>query len=196
MKKQNNIRIRAAVPQDAAEILKIYAYYVENTAITFEYTAPAVEEFAERIRSTLAKYPYIVAEAEGQILGYAYAGPFKQREAYNWSVETSIYMKKDSKGLGVGKKLYNILEEILKKQNVLNLYACIASPIEEDEYLSRESIDFHTYFGYQFIGEFHKCGYKFKRWYNMVWMEKMIGEHQKEQPAFINFNEDLLSGIV
>lgn len=170
--------IRTANVKDAEQLLKIYAYYVENTAITFEYEVPSLEEFEQRILKTLEKYPYLVMEKEGQILGYAYAGVFKDRAAYDWSAETTIYLKQDAIKCGLGRLLYEALENEMKKRGFLNLYACIGYPIEEDEYLTMNSAEFHAHLGYQTVGEFHKCGYKFGRWYNMIWMEKIIGEHQ------------------
>lgn len=175
--------IRMATPEDATELLGIYDYYVKETAITFEYETPSVEEFQGRIRKTLLKYPYLVLEADredGQgkeILGYAYAGTFKDRAAYQWSVEMSIYLNKDKRRAGLGRALYQELERRLKEQGILNLYACIGYPDEEDEHLTRDSVHFHEKMGYSMIGKFNKCGYKFGKWYSMVWMEKMIGEH-------------------
>ena len=81
------------------------------------------------------------------------------------------------------------MERILKLQNILNLNACIAYPEVEDEYLTKNSVEFHQHLGYELIGEFHKCGYKFNRWYNMVWMEKHIGEHSEEPLPVIPFRE-------
>lgn len=109
------VMIRLATPEDAAEILKIYAPYVENTAISFEYEVPSEEEFRGRVESTLKRYPYIVAEQEGHIIGYAYVSIFHERKAYDWAVETSIYVDKDYKRSGCGKLLYQALEKILKK---------------------------------------------------------------------------------
>ena len=173
-----NIVIRSASVNDAEALLKIYAYYVENTAITFEYDVPTLEEFKKRITNTLKKYPYLVVEKEGTILGYAYAGVFKDRAAYDWSAEVTIYLSHKATKCGIGRKLYEALETEMKKRGFLNLYACIGYPIEEDEYLTKNSAQFHTHLGYRFVGEFHKCGYKFDRWYNMIWMEKLIGEHK------------------
>lgn len=184
-----NIQIRVAEETDAEELLKIYAPYVEHTAITFEYEVPSVQEFADRILKTKKKFPYLVAEKNGQILGYAYAGTFHERAAYDWAVETSIYIRQDKKKLGIGKQLYKALENVLKKQNILNLYACIAYPAQEDEYLTKDSVAFHAHMGYRLVGEFYQCGYKFNRWYNMVWMEKHIGEHEECQPAVIPFHK-------
>ena len=176
------ITLRAAEGKDTQSLLGIYSYYVKNTAITFEYDVPSVEEFESRINHTLQKYPYIIAESDGEAVGYAYAGVFKDREAYERSVETSIYVKKGLSGNGIGKKLYSALEELLKMQNICNLYACIGYPEKEDEYLTKNSVYFHEKLGYRMVGEFYKCGYKFNRWYNMVWMEKFIGEHIGNQP--------------
>lgn len=172
------MHIRSASPEDAGRLLHIYSYYVEHTAISFEYTVPTPDEFRRRIMHTLEKYPYIVAEEYGVILGYAYAGPFKMRAAYDRSCEVSIYVNRDCKGKGYGRELYEALEEALKEMGITNLYACIADPIIEDEYLTKSSEQFHSHLGYTKVGEFHKCAYKFGRWYNMIWMEKIIGEHQ------------------
>lgn len=178
------ITIRAAEPQDVEKLLEIYAYYVEKTAVSFEYDVPSVEEFAERIRNTLKKYPYFAAEADGEIVGYAYAGDFHKRAAYQWGAETSIYIKENMRGMGIGAALYEKLEGALKAMGILNMYACIGSPQEEDEYLTHASERFHKRMGFVKTAEFHLCGYKFNRWYNVVWMEKIIGAH-KENPALV-----------
>lgn len=169
--------IRKATKKDANSLLSIYSYYVENTAISFEYTTPSLSEFEERISNTLKKYPYIVLEDDGLIRGYAYAGVFKGRAAYDHCCEVTIYLNRDSKGNGYGRALYEELESALKEMGIINLYACIGDPEVEDEYLTKNSESFHQHMGYTKVGEFHKCGYKFGRWYNMIWMEKLIGEH-------------------
>ena len=93
-------------------------------------------------------------------------------------METSIYVDENVKHKGVGRKLHEALETVLKEQGILNMEACIGYPEEEDGYLDKNSARFHAHMGYRMVGEFKKCGYKFDRWYNMVWMEHIIGEHQ------------------
>ena len=170
--------IRTATTEDAARLMEIYAYYVENTAISFECEVPSLEEFKNRIAATLEKYPYLVLEEDGMIRGYVYAGIFKGRAAYDHCCEVTIYLDRDSKRHGFARALYEELEKALRKIGIINLYACIADPVSEDEYLTKNSEQFHQHMGYAKVGEFHKCGYKFGRWYNMIWMEKMIGEHR------------------
>lgn len=180
----SEIIIRNAKLDDAAILLKIYRPYVENTAISFECETPPLEEFINRMNKVKQRYPYIVAETDGEIVGYAYASAFHSRAAFDWCVETTVYVREDQRKAGIGKKLYVELEKLLAKQNVLNLYACIAYIENPDEHLNNNSVEFHEHFGYRLIGVFEKCGYKFGRWYDMVWMEKHIGEH-KDNPASV-----------
>lgn len=181
--------IRIATEQDAERLLEIYAYYIKNTAITYEYDVPSIEEFAARIRRILKGYPYLVAEENGKIVGYAYASRFHERKACDWAVETAIYVDKDIKKKGIGKALYIALEKALSYQNIISLNACIAKPLVEDEYLTMNSIHFHEHVGYRFAGEFYKCGYKFGRWYDLVWMEKFLMEHPDKPLAIKLFPE-------
>ncbi len=184
-----NTMIRIATEDDAEKLLELYAYYVENTAITFEYEVPSVEEFRERIRRTLSGYPYLVAEQDGKIVGYAYASRFHERKACDWAVETAIYVDKDVRRQGIGKQLYEALERALALQNIISLNACIANPLVEDAYLTKNSIQYHEHLGYRFAGEFYKCGYKFDRWYNLVWMEKFIAEHTEKPLPIKSFSD-------
>lgn len=173
----DTVTIRNVTASDAPALLAIYAPYVEKTAITFEYDVPSLPDFSARIRRTLERYPYLAAEREGELIGYAYAGPFHERAAYDWCVETSIYLKMEERGRGVGTRLYAALEDALARQGVLNANACIAWPEQEDAYLTQGSVRFHEALGYRRIGQFHDCGFKFGRWYSMVWMEKLLGAH-------------------
>lgn len=172
------ITIRDAQKTDAKAIQAIYAPYVERTAITFEYDVPSGDEFCRRIKTVQQKYPWIVAEKDGRIVGYAYASAFKERDAYQWAVETSIYVDSSMKRCGIGRMLHEVLEQRLKKRGILNMNACIAFIEPEDEYLTLDSVRFHEQLGYKKVAHFHLCGKKFGRWYDMIWMEKLIGEHQ------------------
>ena len=176
------LRIRTARLSDAPALLKIYAPYVEKTAITFEYLVPSKEEFRSRIAHTLERYPYLAAIKGEKPLGYAYVSPFKERAAYSWAVETSIYISEDARGLGLGSQLYKVLEYILKQQNIINLNACITYP-------NPASIAFHEHFGYKTVAHFTKCGYKLDRWQDMIWMEKMLGAHENPPKEFIPYPE-------
>lgn len=183
MKETNDkVTIRTAKPEDAEALLRIYAPYVEETAISFEYETPSVEEFSRRIQKTMEKYPYLVAELDGEPVGYCYVSEFKSREAYGWDVETTIYIRRNCRQCGVGRKLYEKLETILRVQNMLNLNACIAYP-------HPESIAFHEKMGYETVAHFHKCGYKLGKWLDIVWMEKMLSEHPDVPKPVIPFSE-------
>lgn len=184
----DDISIRFAKPEDAKELLKIYAYYVTDTAISFETEVPSEEEFKLRIEDVLKSYPFIVACKDDEILGYAYLHSFVGRKAYELSAETTIYLNPDKKKMGIGKKLYSVLEDIAKAQNITNLYSCIGYVDKEDEYLNNNSVQFHEHIGFRMVGKFENCGHKFGRWYHMVWMEKIIGEH-KEIREFIRFKD-------
>lgn len=120
--------IRTVRESDIPDLLAIYAPYVLNTVITFEYEVPSAEEFQRRIQKTLLKYPYLVLEEEGKILGYTYASTYYDRRAYDWSVEVSVYLHQEAKGRGLGSLLYDCLEEELVSRGHLRFLACIALP--------------------------------------------------------------------
>ena len=205
------VALRIATPADAGALLAIYAPYVRETAITFEYDVPSAEEFAERIATTLERYPYLVAyepadadapapedtpadaskpaqgrdpastEKRGRILGYAYAGPFHARAAYDWAVETSIYVAREARGRHVGTRLLDALEDALAAQGVTNAEACIAVPDQGG------SVGFHERRGYRMVGHFEKCGFKQGRWWDMVWMEHLIAPHPEVPAPLVPF---------
>lgn len=169
--------IRSACVDDAERLVEIYSYYVEKTAVSFEYTTPSVDEFRSRMEKIMKKYPYLVVESDGVICGYAYAGSFVGRAAYDWSCELTIYLDHECRGRGFGRLLYTELEKRLKDMGITNMYACIGAVEPEDEYLTNASPRFHERMGFTLAGTFHKCGKKFGRWYDMIWMEKIINEH-------------------
>ena len=167
--------IREVTSADAERLLEIYSYYVLNTAISFEYDVPSLEEFTGRIERIKKNFPYLCILEDGKIVGYAYASAFHERAAYKHCAELSIYLDKNSHGNGYGRALYEELETRLKKIGILNAYACIASTKKEDEYLTNNSEHFHSHLGFRKCGEFTRCGLKFDRWYDMIWMEKFLG---------------------
>ena len=183
------ITIRVATPQDAQAILDIYAPYIQNTAITFEYEVPSLQEFTDRITQTLQKYPYIVAVSDNKIVGYAYAGAFGKRAAYTWTAEVSIYIAQNFRKMGIGKKLYETLEKLLKAQNIINIIACDAYTEQQDEHLNKNSLQFHKHMGYEVVGKLNQCGYKFHKWYDIIHLEKYIGSHSIEPFPLKNFDD-------
>lgn len=178
-----DITFRMADVSDAEELLSIYRPYVTDTAITFEYEVPSVEEFKNRIKETLEGYPYIVCEYKDKIVGYAYAHRYGERAAFQWDVELSIYLDMNYKSLGIGKILYNKVIEILKLQNVQNIYACITSANDK-------SIKFHEKMGFEFIGIFKDTGYKFDKWYDITWFGMRVKD-KNEKPAKVKNIKDI-----
>lgn len=181
--------IRIATEADSAALAEIYGWYVEHTAVSFEYEAPTAQEFAGRIREILLTHPFFVFEENGVLLGYAYAHPLIRRKACDWAVEVSIYIHRDARGKGIGRALYVALEKILRKQNVCTLEACVASCDREDPYLTDGSVRFHTRMGYTQVGKMSDCGYKFGSWYHLLWMEKHIAPRRADMDSFCPFPE-------
>ena len=178
----SGLRIRPATAADAEALIRIYAPYVQKTAITYEYEVPTPAEFRRRIETYSAKFPYLVAEWNGTPVGYTYASPLGSRPAFDWSVETAIYICEDRKGLGLGRALYGTLEELLKLQGIRTMTAAVATVSHSDPYLTNASLEFHLRMGFTPVGTFHNCGCKFGRWYDLTWMEKAIGGYEGEPP--------------
>ena len=174
-----DIRIRTATTEDAEELLGIYTYYIKNTAVTFEYEVPSPEEFQERIRHILEHYPYLVAESDGEIIGYSYAGRFHPRAAFAWDVEMTVYLKHEIRRTGVGRKLYTLMEKILQKQGIVNTISLITKPI--DAYSDYNSVQFHEKMGYTYAGELKNCGYKFNKWYEKKSSEETLKDMEEER---------------
>lgn len=190
--------LRVATPEDAAALLAVYAPYVTDTAISFEWQVPQLEEFRGRIRRTLQRYPYLAAVRGEELLGYAYTHPFVGRAAYDWGAETSIYLRRDCRHQGVGRALYTALEGISRAQHIHTLYACIGWPKQEDRYLTRNSAQFHAHLGFKLVGTFQNCGRKFDRWYDMIWMEKQLSplpEHPDPVIPFPELAPEVLAGL-
>lgn len=182
----NRINIRLAQIDDAQKLLEIYSYYVKNTALTFEYSVPSLAEFKERIENTLKKFPYLVAELDNEIVGYAYASCFHIRSAYAWNAEMSIYLNHEKRRLGIGKQMYMLLEKILKEQGFVKTIALITFP--SDEYSDFNSMQFHEKMGYKLSGKLEYCGYKFNRWYTTLYMDKIINFPKDKIQPVVSFD--------
>ena len=174
--------IRLSRASDAEGCLAVYAPYVLSSAVSFETKPPSVEEFRRRIESISAQYPYIVCLEAGRVIGYAYAHRHKERAAYQWNAELSVYVDKTRFRGGVGKALYGALMEILKKQNIRNVYGGVTSPNVNSEKL-------HEFFGFQKLGTYHRTGYKCGAWHDVTWFEKAIGEYGLEPQPLIPIQE-------
>ena len=162
--------IRLAKEEDANEILAIYSPYILNTSYTFETDVPSEQEFKERIRTYLQAYPWLVCEMNNEIAGYAYAARHRERLAYQWCVESSIYIKDDYQHTGVAKALYSALIEILKKQGFMNVYAVINLPNDK-------SVRFHEKAGFTWFATFEKVGFKLGQWKTVGWWQLQANEY-------------------
>ena len=159
--------IRIATEADLPQILAIYAPYIENTTITFEYHVPTEAEFLTRFREITAQFPWLVWEEGGSVLGYAYAGAPWERAAYRWCAEMSIYLHPSVHGRGIGRLLYARLEEILTRQGYRVVYALITTE-------NAGSVAFHEKLGYVYHSTFENCGYKMGRWLGVIWLQKWL----------------------
>ncbi len=163
------IRLRLVTPEDTLSLLEIYRPYVEETPITFEAVPPAPEAFAQRIAHISAAFPYLVAEQDGKVCGYAYAHAFHEREAYGWSVETSIYLDRDCRGQGIGPMLYRALLTLLAAQGVRNVCAIVTTPNVRSERL-------HAAMGFVPSGVLPNFGYKLGQWHSVAYLTRALRE--------------------
>lgn len=159
--------IRMATEQDLPAILQIYAPYIKNTAITFEYEVPSLESFTQRFWNITAQFAWLVWEEDGQVAGYAYGSLPFARAAYQWCAEISVYLRPDIQGKGVGRALYTALEHILREQGYMKVYTIITTA-------NQGSVDFHRALGYRHTASMPGCGFKFGSWYGTTWMEKQL----------------------
>jgi len=158
------MNIRNVNPEDAAQIAEIYNYYIKNTHQTFETEPLSAEEMRERISEIRENYPYLVAEEDGEIYGYAYATQFKMRQAYEFSAEVSIYVKADDKQKGIGTMIYDKLFEELKETDIHAIIAGISLPNDG-------SVRFHEKLGFTKVAHFREVGYKLGRWVDVGYWE-------------------------
>lgn len=156
--------IRFAAPDDVPAILNIYAPYITESTTSFEYEVPTVSEFSGRVQTIQQQFPYLVAERDGQVLGYAYASKHRDRTAYQWSVETSVYMHPDGQRQGIARQLYTSLFDLLRRQGYYSAYAGITLPNPASE-------TFHRSMGFETVGFFKNIGYKFGAWHDVIWLQ-------------------------
>lgn len=181
--------IRFAAPADAGRILEIYAPYITDTVISFEYDVPSLADFTARVEKISSKYPYLVYERDGVVVGYAYASPYIERAAYDYTVDLSVYVDAAYCGQSIGECLYAALLDILAKQGFYNTYACITAT-------NRNSLNFHKRMGFTDAGTHPLAGFKHGKWLDVCWYYKRLqADTHPPQPLkqISNFNNgDLL----
>lgn len=168
------VQIRLARPEDAAALVGIYEPYVKETSITFEYDVPSVEEFTARIQAISEGFPYMVCEINGEIAGYAYAASFRERKAFQWDAELSVYVSPRFHRRGIAKVLYECVFQFLREMGYLTLYALVTIP-------NRDSIPFHERLGFYQIAKYPRTGYKLGKWHDMLVLEKRLAP-KPDQP--------------
>jgi phosphinothricin acetyltransferase len=176
------IRLRTASLDDATAVAEIYRPYVEETPITFEATPPDADAVAERIRETLETHPWFVAERDGRTIGYAYASRLRDRPAYRWRAELSVYLDRRERGRGVGSALYRALLATLDRQGFRSAYGVVTLP-------NPESVAFHESFGFERVARFPEVGHKLGEWHDVAWYERPLGERSDDSPDPTPFAE-------
>lgn len=176
------IKLRIARSDDGEGILSIYTPYVEETNVTFDYDVEEAKVFCQKIDDMLLEFPWIIAEHEGNVIGYSYAKRHRDRVAYNWCAESAIYVHQDYQGKGLAKLLYEALLEILEAQNTVNVYAGIAQPNEG-------STMFHIKMGFTPVGVYKKVGFKNNQWHDVLWVHKTLSKHPEPPEQYISFSD-------
>jgi L-amino acid N-acyltransferase YncA len=174
--------VRVATEEDAEAILAIYVPIVRDTAISFEDDVPTVEEMRRRIRETLVNYPWFVAEEDGELLGYGYAGPLRTRAAYRWSAEVSMYVRPDVQHTGVGTSIGMKITQALLRMGVVTLFGgtTLPNPAGEGIYLKS---------GFEQSGVWRTAGFKQGKWHDVGWYQRSIRDAEGEPPPFVPFSE-------
>jgi phosphinothricin acetyltransferase len=179
---KDSMKIRFIRPADHAGVLDIYRPFVEHTAITFDHEVPSAAAFSGHILAVSAFYPWLVAEINGGIAGYAYAGKHRARKAYQWSVESSVYISEDHHRSGIGKTLYETLFHLLRLQGIVNVYAGVTLPNEKSE-------RFHAAMGFEPVGIYKRVGYKLGRWHDVSWMSLSLGAYDRDPAPPLSIKE-------
>lgn len=161
------ILIREVIPKDVPEILDIYSPFIENTHTSFEWAIPDIDSFSKRIEKVSLKYPWLIASDSDKVIAYAYGGAHRSRKAYQWTVETSVYIAEGYRKRGIAAALYQTLFQLLRLQGYFNALAIISLP-------NPASIQFHQKHGFEEIGTFREAGFKRGQWHNTYWMQKRL----------------------
>ena len=169
------LTIRPAKPEDAAAFAASQRPYIEHTAINFAYAPPAEEDFLARMAHPYM--PFLAAEEDGLVAGFAYASALRTKEAYGWAVELSVYVREDARGRGIGPALYEKLLPLLDRQGYVSAYACITLP-------NPVSVALHRRFGFREAGVFPACGFKLGAWHDVVWLVRVVSP-LPEAPAAV-----------
>lgn len=169
------MNIRIVSPADVRQLLAIYEPYVLHTSVSFETEVPSEAEMLRRIHASLKNHAWLVVEAQGKVLGYAYSSRHRERPAYQWAADVSIYLAEAVHGKGIGSRLYRALLEIVRMQGFYKCYAAIALPNEKSQRL-------HESLGFLFLGKYSQVGYKHGRWHDVGWWEKNL-KQPEQQPG-------------
>lgn len=167
--------IRPAAASDVPAMLAVYSPYVTDTAVTFEYEAPTLEEFSAKFARISADYPWLVLEEEGRILGYAYASRMFEKAAYAWCAELTVYLAREAAGQGRGRELYLALERELRDMGVRVLYGLVTAS-------NVPSLRFNAAMGFRQVGLLAASGWKFGVWHDVVWLEKRLSDEPPGLP--------------
>ncbi|WP_346239268.1 N-acetyltransferase family protein [Niabella insulamsoli] len=170
------MKIVVATPDMADQMLKIYAPFITGSVVTFETKLPDNDVFRKRINSCLKRFPWLAAVQDGKVLGYAYAAAYRERDAYQWAVECSVYIDADAKKAGIATRLYNALFDLLKLQGIYKVYAVITTP-------NPESVGFHERFGFKWFATYTQVGFKSGQWCDVGWWQLLLKETGTDTPA-------------
>ena len=164
-------RIRSVTLDDAHTVAEIYAPFVSNAATSFETIPPDTAEIQRRIKDKTPKYPWLVFETGDMVLGYAYGSEHRTRQAYQWSADVSVYAHERARKRGVGRALYTVLLDLLRRQGYFNAYAGITLP-------NPASVGLHEAMGFTPVGVYSRVGYKLGRWHDVMWLQLRLLEEQ------------------
>jgi L-amino acid N-acyltransferase YncA len=181
--------LRVARKEDAESILSIYTPFLEDANTTFDYEVGEASAFTQRIESLLVDFPWLIIEVEGKAVGYAYAKEHRERAAYQWSAESTVYVQEEYQGKGMARAIYEALLEILTEQKYVNVYSGIAQPNES-------STMFHVKMGYTPVGVYKKVGYKNGQWYDVVWLHRTLLKHPENPEPIIKFSDPAIQAKV